>query len=730
MRSNEGPKCFPCAFRKCRCEKRKVKVEDDVERSVGVEKTKGNGRKDTCFANGLATPVLIVVAVQLCVNFCAIKWFAGSYFICGLPSFGGTYKDSHADLKVTASGNPTRLYRKSIPYNKFEGVYYENDALSLHGPGVEKLSKTYLGIDFAPKYVAHTRQDSSASENRKDNEASKAFRWQPKARLNGDDLNGENEFPPSGVNPNSFSATFNGRFFFEAGQHRFVLATSGGVRLFVDNTLVSDDISHVSNSIREPFVGSYLVNMPTSGDRDISLEFRHYPAVSSYSHWKEFGLSTRHSDHIDQHHDWKQIADIMLQAHLHLHWLKDDLGLKIFMYNLPPRFNDDIRISNKKCRDGHMFGSEVAVHLALTESSARTLDPREADLFYVPVYTACKYLGAPYFGVDPWFGKRMTKQAIKYIKQEFPFWRRHNGADHIFAMTYDYGACFEYKYSKANAAGVLRDVNNAILLSIISDASVSCFRPSIDVPIPTFIGHSNKLLTPLPKPALLGKRTVASSIQTGRIRDSDTEQRDWFAYFQGQKEWAIDHDPEYSNGIRKLIFAQYSGDPLFHLGEGKTPQYVENLRRSVFCLCPRGFAVWSPRPYESIASGCIPVIIADNMHLPFSFKGSGIDWREFSVMIPESRVREGGDSGTQLKRILLSITPEAILAKQRALRRVRNQMIFLPPASNFDSKIGVKHHENGVPLRGDAFEMVILALREKVRAADWIGSRIGSRFWS
>ena len=92
----------------------------------------------------------------------------------------------------------------------------------------------------------------------------------------------------------------------------------------------------------------------------------------------------------------------------------------------------------------------------------------------------------------------MTKEAIKYAKQEFPFWRRNNGADHVFAMTYDYGACFEYKYSKANAAGVLRELNNAILLSIISDASVSCFRPAIDVPIPTYIAPTNSLLAPLP----------------------------------------------------------------------------------------------------------------------------------------------------------------------------------------------------------------------------------------
>ena len=88
-------------------------------------------------------------------------------------------------------------------------------------------------------------------------------------------------------------------------------------------------------------------------------------------------------------------------------------------------------------------------------------------------------------------------------------------------------------------------------------------------------------------------------------------------------------DPEYSKGLRKLLFSQYEHDDDFHLYEGKSPTYSENLRRSIFCLCPRGFAVWSPRVYESVLSGCIPVILADGMHLPFSFQNSGIDWRKF-----------------------------------------------------------------------------------------------------
>ena len=47
--------------------------------------------------------------------------------------------------------------------------------------------------------------------------------------------------------------------------------------------------------------------------------------------------------------------------------------------------------------------------------------------------------------------------------------------------------CSNVLICAANQAGVLRSVNNAILLSTISDETVSCFRPSIDVAIPTWI---------------------------------------------------------------------------------------------------------------------------------------------------------------------------------------------------------------------------------------------------
>jgi hypothetical protein len=273
-----------------------------------------------------------------------------------------------------------------------------------------------------------------------------------------------------------------------------------------------------------------------------------------------------------------------------------------------------------------MFAPEVYIHEKLLESSVKTNDPREADLFYVPTYTSCKYLGRGMFGVDPWFGKRLVRASIDLISRKFPYWNRHKGQDHIFSMTYDYGACFEYKYEKANQAGVIRELHASILLSIISDTTNSCFRPSIDVVVPAMVSNS-EMLDKIPKQLLditiedsvrsnakeissdldedgLGEELEASLNDEGGAESTSSAKRDIFCYFQGSTEWGVDHDPDYSRGVRRAIKEHHGNDPLFLIGEGKTKDYVKKMSRSLFCLAPLGFAVWSPRIYESVITGC------------------------------------------------------------------------------------------------------------------------------
>ncbi|KAE8673000.1 putative beta-1,4-xylosyltransferase IRX10 [Hibiscus syriacus] len=96
------------------------------------------------------------------------------------------------------------------------------------------------------------------------------------------------------------------------------------------------------------------------------------------------------------------------------------------------------------------------------------------------------------------------------------------------------------------------------------------------------------------------------------------------------------------------------------------------MQRAVFCLCPLGWAPWSPRLVEAVVLGCIPVIIADDIVLPFA---DAIPWEEIGVFVAEEDV-------LKLDTILTSILPEVILRKQRLLANplMKRATLFSQPA--------------------------------------------------
>lgn len=62
-------------------------------------------------------------------------------------------------------------------------------------------------------------------------------------------------------------------------------------------------------------------------------------------------------------------------------------------------------------------------------------------------------------------------------------------------------------------------------------------------------------------------------------------------------------------------------------------QYLDMMGRSKFSLTPRGTGISSIRLFESLKMGSVPVIISDDIELPFSDK-----WKEFSVTIKEDEL--------------------------------------------------------------------------------------------
>ncbi|XP_057527363.1 probable glucuronoxylan glucuronosyltransferase F8H [Amaranthus tricolor] len=293
-------------------------------------------------------------------------------------------------------------------------------------------------------------------------------------------------------------------------------------------------------------------------------------------------------------------------------------GLKIYIYELPAKYNGDW-LKNERCKK-HLFASEVAIHKALLESDVRTFDPNEADFFFVPVYVSCNFStinGFPAIG----HARTLISSAINLISSSFPFWNRTNGADHIFVASHDFGACFHTMENVAIEDGIMDGLKASIIIQTFGVQYNHPCQKAESVVVPPYVSPESVRST-LSRWPLNGRREI-------------------FAFFRGKMEV----NPKnvsgrfYSKAIRTHIWRKYNNDRRFYLKRHRFPGYQSEIARSVFCLCPLGWAPWSPRLVESVALGCVPVIIADGIQLPFH---DVVPWSDISLTVPENDIGKLG----------------------------------------------------------------------------------------
>lgn len=131
-------------------------------------------------------------------------------------------------------------------------------------------------------------------------------------------------------------------------------------------------------------------------------------------------------------------------------------------------------------------------------------------------------------------------------------------------------------------------------------------------------------------PPYISPESVRNTLEKSPI----TGRRDIFAFFRGKMELHPKNVSGrfYSKRVRTEIWWKYSNDRRFYLRRTRFAGYQSEIVRSTFCLCPLGWAPWSPRLVESVALGCVPVIIADGIRLPFI---SAVPWPEISLTVVE-----------------------------------------------------------------------------------------------
>ncbi|XP_047967024.1 probable glucuronoxylan glucuronosyltransferase IRX7 [Salvia hispanica] len=331
-------------------------------------------------------------------------------------------------------------------------------------------------------------------------------------------------------------------------------------------------------------------------------------------------------------------------------------GIKVYVYELPPKFNSDW-LENERCST-HLFAAEVAIHRALLSSDIRTFEPWEADFFFVPVYVSCNFStvnGFPAIG----HARSLISAAIDLVSFQLPFWNRSRGADHVFVASHDFGSCFHTLEDVAIADGVPKFLKNSIVLQTFG---VKYEHPCQDV--------EHVVIPPYISPESV-RSTLEVSPLTGR--------RDIFAFFRGKMELYPKNVSGrfYSKKVRTEIWRRYGCDRRFYLRRQRFAGYQSEIVRSKFCLCPLGWAPWSPRLVESVALGCVPVIIADGIQLPFP---AAVPWADISLTVAEGDVDKLGE-------VLEHVAATNLTAIQRNLwdPAVRRALLFSVPVLEGDA---------------------------------------------
>ncbi|MCO5550050.1 hypothetical protein L7F22_003528 [Adiantum nelumboides] len=339
-------------------------------------------------------------------------------------------------------------------------------------------------------------------------------------------------------------------------------------------------------------------------------------------------------------------------------------SMKVYVYDIPAAYNKRAVQKDPRCLN-HMFATEIKIHTFLLKTKARTLIPQEADWFFTPIYTNCDLseTGLPLISRVP----HMMHGAIEYISTNWPHWNQSKGANHFFVVPHDFGACFHFQEKAAIRRGIFPLLRQATLVQTFGQINHRCMKDN-SIIIPPYV--------PL-------ARILRHSLPPGTLRSI-------FAYFRGTV-YDVRNDPQsgyYARGIRAAMWEAFKDNPLFDMSTDHPATYYEDMWRSLFCLCPRGWAPWSPRIVEAVILGCIPVIIADNIVLPFE---DLIPWRKLAVFVKE---RDVG----MLESILTSIPALQVKEKQGMLADPAIKRALLFPK---------------VSMQGDAFQLMVSSLSKK-----------------
>ncbi|KAK0576316.1 hypothetical protein LWI29_015300 [Acer saccharum] len=253
---------------------------------------------------------------------------------------------------------------------------------------------------------------------------------------------------------------------------------------------------------------------------------------------------------------------------------------------------------------------------------------------------------------------KRQREVVDFVKNSLA-WKRLGGRDHVFVLT-DPVAMWH----------VRADIAPAILLVVDFGGWFRLDSKSKSLSLTPNGNSSEMVLIQHTQVSLLKDVIVPYTHLLPRLELKHNQKRHNLLYFKGAKH-------RHRGGlVREKLWYLLVNEPRVIMEEGfpnatGREQSIKGMRSSEFCLHPAGDTPTSCRLFDAIQSLCIPVIVSDNIELPFE---GMIDYSEFSVFVAVSD----------------ALIPSWLVAHLRSFSRVqrdkfRGKMAEVQPMFVYDS---------------------------------------------
>ncbi|RAL46319.1 hypothetical protein DM860_015312 [Cuscuta australis] len=336
--------------------------------------------------------------------------------------------------------------------------------------------------------------------------------------------------------------------------------------------------------------------------------------------------------------------------------------IKVYVYEMPKKFTYDLLwlFQNTYKETGNLTSNGSPVHRLIEQHSIdywlwadlivpeserllknvlRVHEQEDADLFYIPFFTTISF-----FLLEKQQCKALYREALKWVMDQ-PAWKRSEGRDHILPVHHPWSFKSVRKFMK-----------NAIWLLPDMDSTGNWYKPG---------------------QVYLEKDLILPYVPNVDLCDSNClfengPKRSTLLFFRGRLKRNA------GGKIRAKLVSELSRAQGVVIEEGTIglagkAASQSGMRKSLFCLSPAGDTPSSARLFDSIVSGCIPVIISDELELPFE---GILDYRKIALFMPSSDAVQPG----WLLSFLRNVSTLQIREMQMNLAKFSRHFLYSHPA--------------------------------------------------